>query len=299
MSLPEPRLIDLDGHPVAYRTWGTVGDQPLVFWHALGSATSGAYLAEVAPRLVADHQLHVVALDAPGFGHTPPLARDAYAVPALVERFALLVDRLGLRRPILMGHSWGAVLAAFLASRVGADARALILLDSGHLDFQDLPGFDAAASWEELLAEAREPARRLSAATWQEYVAETHGEVSRWRSGMTEILAGGVRREGNLVHQIPTPEVSAAARLGLLGVRVSSAYPGITTAGIPVLLVTATEPPEAGERNRRAAEAFRERVPSATVFPLPGARHDLFLDAGPELAAILSAWLAPILEERA
>ena len=35
------------------REWGSEAGRPLVFWHALGSGTSGAYLTEVAPALTA------------------------------------------------------------------------------------------------------------------------------------------------------------------------------------------------------------------------------------------------------
>ena len=46
--------------------------RPLVFWHALGPGTSGAYLTEVAPDLTAAG-LRLHAPDAPGFGRSPAL----------------------------------------------------------------------------------------------------------------------------------------------------------------------------------------------------------------------------------
>ena len=134
------------------REWGPVGDPdavPFVFWHAMGSATSGAYLTEIAPRLARRHGLRIVAPDAPGFGRSPALDREGYAVDATVDLLASLIDRLELERPILAGHSWGGVVASFLAARPGVRTRGLILLDSGHLDYPDAAGFDPTLDYGE------------------------------------------------------------------------------------------------------------------------------------------------------
>jgi pimeloyl-ACP methyl ester carboxylesterase len=65
---PEPRLVDAGDATLAVREWGPPDGRPLVFWHALGPATSGAMLNEVAPALAARHRVRTIALDAPGYG---------------------------------------------------------------------------------------------------------------------------------------------------------------------------------------------------------------------------------------
>lgn len=293
MTLPRAEFVELSGGRLAYRRWGSQADRPIVFWHALGPATSGAYLAEVAPMLIERLPVQPIALDGPGFGLSPELPREAYGVDRLEGLLRAFMQRLQLseRRPVLMGHSWGGAVAAFAAARMGSTAGGLVLLDSGHVDLQDLPGVDPAIDWDRLLTEARDPARTFAPSSWEEFVREAREDVPNWRPQIEQILRGGVRQDGDRVLPIPSPEARAAARLGMLRRRVSESYAAIRSAATPVLLVLATEPEATGALNRAAAERFCEVVPSTTVVALERARHDLFLDAGPALADAIASWL--------
>ena len=122
--------------------WGRRDDVPLLFWHALGPDQSGAALADVAPALV-DSGFHVLSVDGPGFGRSPALRPEDYRLEALVERLYALVDDRELERPVLAGHSWGGAVAVSYAGCYPDDVRALVLLDSGHIDYRDLADVDA------------------------------------------------------------------------------------------------------------------------------------------------------------
>jgi pimeloyl-ACP methyl ester carboxylesterase len=80
--------------------------RPLVFWHAFGAETSGAYPTEVAPTLV-DAGLRLIAPDAPGFGESPALPAKRYETAAVVELLGGVLDERGVDRANFMGHSWG------------------------------------------------------------------------------------------------------------------------------------------------------------------------------------------------
>jgi len=134
--------------------WGRRDDVPLLFWHALGPDQSGGALADVAPALV-DSGFHVLAVDGPGFGRSRPLEPDDYRLDALVERLYALVDDRELERPVLVGHSWGVAIAVGYAGRYPDDVRALVLLDSGHIDYRDLPDVDAERPVEAWIDDAR------------------------------------------------------------------------------------------------------------------------------------------------
>src|SRR5207302_789311 len=125
-----------------------------VFWHALGAEPSGADFGVVAPVL-AGAGFHVLAVDGPGFGKSELLAPDDYRLGALAERLQSLIDERELDRPVLMGHSWGGAVAVRYAGAYPDDVRALVLLDSGHIDYADLPGIVADRTAEEWVAEAR------------------------------------------------------------------------------------------------------------------------------------------------
>ena len=64
----------------------------------------------------------------------------------------------------------------------------------------------------------------------------------------------------------------------------------IAEADIPILLLLATEPEETREQNEQAVPRFRERFPDAEIVFVEGVGHDLFADAGPELARIVADW---------
>jgi pimeloyl-ACP methyl ester carboxylesterase len=149
---------------IAVHRWGERGDVPVVFWHALGPAASGAALADVAAVLAAAG-FHVMALDGPGFGKSPLLPPERYRLASLVEILHELIDQLELDRPVVMGHSWGGAVAVRYAAAHPEDVRALVLLDSGHLDYRDLQDVDAQRPVEEWVAEveARDDPRRAQA----------------------------------------------------------------------------------------------------------------------------------------
>jgi pimeloyl-ACP methyl ester carboxylesterase len=158
------KLVVTSEAQIAVRQWGAHDDVPVVFWHALGPDASGAELADVAPVLV-DAGFYVVAIDGPGFGNSPLLPTERYRLESLVSILYELVDLLELDRPVVMGHSWGGAVAVRYAAAYPEDVRAVVLLDSGHLDYCDLPDVDADRPVEAWIAdvEARADPRRAEA----------------------------------------------------------------------------------------------------------------------------------------
>jgi pimeloyl-ACP methyl ester carboxylesterase len=274
---------------VNVREWGAPAGRPLVFWHALGPGTSGAYLTEVAPDLTAAG-LRLLARDAPGFGRSPALPVERYRTEAVVELVRGLMDERGIGRAILMGHSWGGTVMTAFAARSPERASGLVLVDSGHADYQDQPGFLQAKSYEDLVDEYRTQGRQIRT-TAADFEHDAQAEVRRpVTPELLEMFRAGLREENGELVGIPTAEVRAAAMWGLIETRVSETWPAIAEAGIPILLLLATEPAEMREQNDEAARRFTERFPAAEVVFLEGAGHDLFADAGPELARLVANW---------
>jgi len=258
---------------------------PLVFLHALGVGTSGRYVAEIAPLL----RRRVVGVDGAGFGASPALEPAGYALDSYVPLLLAVLDELGLERTALMGHSWGGLVACHVAAAAPDRISALVLLDSGHLDYRDQPGVDPDKPLDVWIEEAS--ARQWSWLSGAAFLADLR-EDARLMTPEYEaaVLAGMVVEPDGSVHGAP-PEVRGAVYSALARSRATDAWPAIDAARIPTLLVYATEPPEQAAVNLDGAERLRSAIGSATVVPLPGAAHDLIGEAGPALAAIVADWL--------
>jgi len=140
------------------RRWGSQDGRALLFLHALGPASSAAFVGLGVQSLV-EAGYAVAAPDLPGYGRSAPVQPEEYAVPALAARMADLADDLGWARYVLVGHSWGGAIACHLAAQHPDLVQALVLVDSGHLDYADTPGADLASSLGDLMARGEE--RRL------------------------------------------------------------------------------------------------------------------------------------------
>ncbi len=112
---------------VAYRRWGSTGS-PVVL---LGGAAEPSWVWHRVGPLLAARGHRVYALDLPPFGYTE--RRGPYTLAgwsALVRGFD---RRLGIRRPLVVGHSLGAGIAAALALAHPREVRGVVFLDGDGL----------------------------------------------------------------------------------------------------------------------------------------------------------------------
>ncbi len=77
-------------------------------------------------RLAQHHR--VVAFDRPGFGYSERPRDRLWTAAAQAELLNKAIGQLGLERPIVIGHSWGTLVALELALRANAAVQKLILV---------------------------------------------------------------------------------------------------------------------------------------------------------------------------
>jgi pimeloyl-ACP methyl ester carboxylesterase len=283
--------LDVDGRRLAVRTWGDDTGRPIFFWHPLGTVTSGAWLTELAPTLVRAG-LRPVAVDGPGFGASPALPDEEYDVARLSAVAWGVIDALHLHRPVLMGHSWGGIVAMCAAAARPRDIAALVLLDSGHLDYADLPASKPELSLPDRIAEiesSEEPIGSLD---------DLHAEMARdVRRPVTDLLLAALgpavreQPDGSL-DPVVTARIRAAARHGMVRERPSLRWSALAGAGLPVLLLLATEPAETRALNEAGLARMSAALPDLDARFLDGWGHDLISDGGPAVATIIGDWLA-------
>lgn len=128
------RFITVDGTRLHYIDRGT--GTPVVLLHGNGSTIGDFVSSGITACARAGYR--VIAFDRPGFGYSErPRGRNwgpFEQAKLLLRAFALL----DIERPILVGHSWGTLVALALALESGQDVSGLVLL-SGYYYPTPLP----------------------------------------------------------------------------------------------------------------------------------------------------------------
>ena len=120
---PELRFAARDGVLLAYTDSGS-GEPPLLFVH--GWCCDHTYWREQTPLFARGHR--VVAVDLRGHGASDKPAQ-AYTMRAFVDDLVWLSGRLGLERPVVVGHSMGGAIATLFGSMHPQRTRGLVLVD--------------------------------------------------------------------------------------------------------------------------------------------------------------------------
>jgi pimeloyl-ACP methyl ester carboxylesterase len=134
------RTVEVGRHVLFVHEWGERDTSVVLFVH--GAGDDGGHAAPVASALAGSWR--IVAPDVPGHGRSPRAEPDAYTPSRIVALLAGLLDELAIESAALVGFSWGASMACHFAARHPERAQSLVLLEGGHVDFQDVRDFDPA-----------------------------------------------------------------------------------------------------------------------------------------------------------
>jgi len=125
-----------------YREWGASGTPVLLLHGFVESADTWAPTAELLAR---DHRVYAIDLD--GFGYTQRVA--PYNIAHLTQQVLDFISVMHLQRPIVVGHSSGAAVAASVALAEPNDVGGVMFLDGDALPLdgtanggRDDSGFD-------------------------------------------------------------------------------------------------------------------------------------------------------------
>jgi len=121
---PEGRFIEVDGVRLHYTDRGA--GHPVVLLH--GNAVSGHDFdtSNVVDQLIRTNR--VIVFDRPGFGHSERPRGRAWTAAQQADLLHKALVALHVRRPVVVGHSWGTLVALTLALAHPADTAGLVLL---------------------------------------------------------------------------------------------------------------------------------------------------------------------------
>lgn len=120
---PQGRFITVDGVRLHYVERGT--GTPLVLLHGNGSMIEdfqSSGLIDLAAK-----KYRVIAFDRPGFGHSEQPRGTIWTPEAQAKLIVAALKRIGVPRAIVLGHSWGTLVALALAVKYPQEVQALVL----------------------------------------------------------------------------------------------------------------------------------------------------------------------------
>ena len=121
---PAGHFLDIEGVGLHYLERGE--GPPLVLLHGNGVMVQDFEISGIIERLA--QQYRVIAVDRPGFGHTNRPRSRSWTPAAQAEVVHKALVHLNIKQAIVVGHSWGTLVALSLALDHPADVRTLVLL---------------------------------------------------------------------------------------------------------------------------------------------------------------------------
>ena len=123
-SPPEGQLLDIDG--VRLHCVERGAGPPVVLIHGNMVWHRDFVASGLVDRLARNHR--VIAFDRPGFGHSSRPRDRLWTPTAQAKLLHAALVRLGVERPVVVGHSMGTLVGLAMALDFPADVRKLVLL---------------------------------------------------------------------------------------------------------------------------------------------------------------------------
>jgi pimeloyl-ACP methyl ester carboxylesterase len=134
---PEGRFITVNGVRLHYVDRGQ--GEPLVLLHGNGTMVRDFALSGVLDRAARNYR--VIVFDRPGYGHSDRPRNRVWTAAAQAELIYAALQQLGVEQPLVLGHSWGTLVALEMALAHPDYVRSLVLL-SGY--YYPTPRLDVA-----------------------------------------------------------------------------------------------------------------------------------------------------------
>jgi pimeloyl-ACP methyl ester carboxylesterase len=243
--------------------------------HGLGGSTR--WWDGVVPMLSASYR--VIRIDLLGHGRSAKPAGGGYAVPQQGRRVGQALDRLGVKRAIVVGHSTGGYVATALAEQRADLVTAIALIDTG-------PRMDAFISDGPVGRLVFVPV--LGQLLWR---LRTDGIIRR---GLSTAFAPGFKVPQQLVDDtraMTYHALTAASHASDEYLQQRPLPDRLGGLGKPLLVIFG----EQDQRWRSSSAALYRAVPGARVQLLPGVGHSPMIEDPSRTAALLLDFTGSVL----
>ncbi|MCA1524369.1 alpha/beta fold hydrolase [Bradyrhizobium yuanmingense] len=122
---PIGKFLECDGVVLHYVDRGDPAAPCVVLLHGNGSMIQDFTISGLVDLLARTNR--VVCFDRPGFGYSQRPRLRIWTAAAQAALLAKALNQLGIRNPVVLGHSWGALVAIALAVRKDYPTQGLVL----------------------------------------------------------------------------------------------------------------------------------------------------------------------------
>jgi pimeloyl-ACP methyl ester carboxylesterase len=122
---PIGSFMECDGVRLHYVDGGKVGAPCIVLFHGNGSMIQDLIISGLVELLTPHNR--VVCFDRPGFGYSKRPHSRIWTATAQADLFVKALDQLGVRNPVILGHSWGTLVAIAFGLQTDYPIRGLVL----------------------------------------------------------------------------------------------------------------------------------------------------------------------------
>ena len=273
---PEGSFIEVDGVKLHYRDRGH--GPPVVLIH--GNAVTGAdwRTSGVEDMLLPHHR--VIVFDRPGFGYSERPRDRIWTAGQQAELLFRALQQLGIERPVVVGHSWGGIVALSMAVLHERDLAGVVLV-SGYYFWTVRPDvlpviIGAIPGLGDLLAYTVSPLLgrlQMPLLKWQMFYPRRRPE--RFRHDYSNGMA------------LRPSQIRATSEDGALMIPGALAYRGrYEKLRLPVDII-------AGERDivvfKDRAERLADTIPGSILHMVPEAGHMVHYTAGSLVAAAVKS----------
>jgi len=250
--------VSVAGARLAYDTAGS-GDPPMIFIH--GWCCDRSFFAPQFAHFAAGHAVAAMDLRGHGGSGRPEPGAGRYDLDVLADDVLSVAAAAGFARPVLVGHSLGALVGLVCAARVG-DIRALVMVDPAPI--------------------TNEKAKKFFRESVGAVAADEDGS---WRKNFVEgmFLPADVARRAAIVEQMPASPPGIAAEV----MRAMGGFDGAVLAkvGVPVLSIGSARP-------ANSSADLRRLCPAITIGQTVGSGHFNMLEVPEQVNAMIERFLA-------
>ena len=280
---------------IHYFRWDSIDERrPLILLHGLAS---NARIWELVGTRLVELGWSAVAPDARGHGLTDKPDGD-YGFGAFRGDLLAIIDALNLERPLLVGHSWGALTALDYAAQFPLGLRApagLILIDGGVMQLDEVPG----ATWDETRERLTPP--RLAGLPAEDFLRQITTWASQWGSDerIPQIILGNFEIAED---ETIWPRLTFERHMQIVRAMWDfKTYERMGRVRCPALAVLAVPPQPRSERDEqflalkeRGVERARDVLPGLRVHWMQDSVHDIPLQYPAELADLIGLFASQV-----